>query len=375
MTWPPAPLDPDELAGVVRPFGASRMLPARAYTSAEVLGWEHRHLFAGTWSCLGRLAELPAQRGATVGDVPVLLTRTGDEVRAFANTCRHRGHELLPDGGSADGRVVVCPYHGWVYTVDGALAAAPRFRDVPGFDPAEHGLVPLPARVWHGWVFVNATGDAPPFEEYAGALTELVAPYAPDRLTLAARHSYEVRANWKLLHENYQECYHCPRIHPELCAVSPPDSGDNYDLPGAWVGGSMDLRDGMATMSVDGRSGGVPLPGVDQRRVRYLALLPDLLLSLHPDYVMTHRMRPVAPDRTRVECSWLMPGGVADPTYAVEFWDRTNRQDWAACESVQRGLASPHFRPGPFAPNEDAVHQWVTLVGRAYRGDPPWAGG
>jgi Rieske 2Fe-2S family protein len=102
--------------------------------------------------------------------------------------------------------------------------------------------------------------------------------------------------------------------------------------------------------------------------VHYFGLFPDLLISLHPDYVMTHRLRPLAPDHTRVECSWYAPDG-AD--HAVEFWDRTNRQDWNACESVQRGLASPHFRPGPFAPNEDAVHRWVRTIARAYQGNPP----
>jgi Rieske 2Fe-2S family protein len=259
--------------------------------------------------------------------------------------------------------------------LDGQLRTAPRFRDVPGFARADHGLLPLPLEVWHGWVFVNATGDAAPFTVHLGALPELVAPYAPETLKLAARHDYEVRANWKVIVENYHECYHCPQIHPELCAVSPPTSGDNYDLPGAWVGGSMDLRDGAETMSLDGRSAGSFLPGVDRRRVLYLALFPDLLLSLHPDYVMTHRLRPVAPDVTRIECSWYVEDGVADVAYAVEFWDRTNKQDWAACESVQRGLSSPHFRPGPFAPNEDAVHQWVTMIGHAYRGTPPWEQG
>jgi len=375
--WPPAPLAAGELDDAVRPFGESRMLPARAYTSPEVLAWELRHLFAGTWSCVGRLDELltgpTTQRAVVVGDIPVLLTRGGDGgLAAFANTCRHRGHELLPPGGSSAQRVVVCPYHAWVYGLDGELRSAPRFRDVPGFAPAEHGLVELPVRAWHGWAFVNATGDAAPFAEHAGALAGLVAPYAPERLALAARHEYDVRANWKVVVENYHECYHCPHIHPELCAVSPPASGDNYDLPGAWVGGAMELREHAETMSFDGRSRGAFLPGVDRRRVLYLSLLPDLLLSLHPDYVMTHVLRPVAPDTTRIECSWYVPDGVADASYAEEFWDRTNRQDWAACESVQRGLTSPHFRPGPFAPNEDAVHRWVTLIERAYRGNRPW---
>jgi glycine betaine catabolism A len=374
VVWPPAPVPADDVARAVRPFGESRMLPASAYTAPEVLAWELRHLFAGTWSCLGRLDEVlgGAARGVLAGDVPVLLTRDGDVVSALANTCRHRGHELLPAGGESARPVVVCPYHGWAYGLDGTLRAAPRFADGPDFRKDDHGLAPLPVEVWHGWVFVNGTGDAAPFAEHLGALAELVAPYAPERLRLAARHEYVVRANWKVVVENYHECYHCPHIHPELCAVSPPNSGDNYDLPGAWVGGVMDLRDHAETMSLDGRSHGVFLSDVDRRRVLYLALFPDLLLSLHPDYVMTHRLRPVGPDTTNIECSWLVPEQAGDIGYAEEFWDRTNRQDWAACESVQRGLASPHFQPGPLAPNEDAVHQWITMIGRAYQGQPPW---
>jgi Rieske 2Fe-2S family protein len=363
-SWPPAPIPEADLAGALRPFGEATMLPASAYTAPEVLGWERRHLFAGTWSCLGRADELlpgdVTQRAVLAGDVPVLLTLDG----AFANTCRHRGHELLAEGCTSDRDLVVCPYHAWAYRLDGSQRGAPGFR-ITG-----HDLVALPMTVWHGWAFVNATGDAPPFAEHAGALTSLVEPYAPERLTLAARHEYDVRANWKVIVENYHECYHCPLIHPELCAVSPPASGDNYDLPGAWVGGSMDLREHAETMSLDGRSGGAFIPGADRRRVHYFGLLPDLLISLHPDYVMTHRLRPLAPGRTGIECSWYVPEGVTDADYAVEFWDRTNRQDWTACESVQRGLASPHFRPGPFAPNEDAVHRWVHAITLAYLGRP-----
>ncbi len=392
----PAALDAADLAAALQPFGRSRMLPAAAYTSAAVLAWERRQLFAGGWTCVGRETELRApgpagngarrvraaastQRAVTVGDVPVLLTwPSGLSVRAFANTCRHRGHELLHDGEAADRRAVVCPYHAWSYDVNGALIGAPGFREVEGFEPAEHGLVELPARVWHGWVFVCAgvrknSPDVPGFETYVGELARLVEPYAPERLTLRARHTYEVAANWKVVGENYQECYHCPMIHPELCRVSPPESGENYDLPGAWVGGSMELRADAATMSMSGASEGSPLEGVDPHRVYYLALLPNLLLSLHPDYVMTHRLVPLAPDRTWVECSWYFAGAAVDPSYAVEFWDVTNRQDWAACESVQRGLSSPHFAPGPLAPTEDAVHQWVGMIGRAYRGTPPYA--
>jgi Rieske 2Fe-2S family protein len=245
---------------------------------------------------------------------------------------------------------------------------------VASFDPAAHGLVRLPLEVWYGWVFVNALASGPPLADHIGGLDSLVASYTPERLVRGASHGYVVSANWKVITENYHECYHCPLIHPELCDVSPPASGENFDLPGAWVGGSMDLREGADTMSLDGRSGGRPIDGVDPRQVLYLGLFPNLLISPHPDYVMTHRMTPLSPGRTQVECAWyFLPdddGAAPDASYAVDFWDRTNRQDWAACESVQRGLASPHFRPGPLAPNEDAVHQFVTTVARGYLGQP-----
>jgi Rieske 2Fe-2S family protein len=142
------------------------------------------------------------------------------------------------------------------------------------------------------------------------------------------------------------------------------------------MGGWMDLMPDATTMSLDGSSGGVAIPGltdVEMRTVMYAVAFPNLLISLHPDYVMTHTLRPLSADRTFVECSWAFPREVAerpgfDPSYAVDFWDLTNRQDWAACESVQRGLTSPHAIPGPMAPEEDGVYQFVSHVGRAYAG-------
>ena len=367
--FPSAPVDPVALDAALRPFGQSRTLPAAAFTDRDVLAWELRHLFAGSWTCLGRVGEVfggASQRALTVGDIGVLVTIDGEVARAFANVCRHRGHELLPDGGAADRLAVVCPYHGWAFRLDGTLSTATAMRGVPGFDPAEHGLVELPAVTWSGWLFVNATGGAPPFAEHLGEMDGLIRPYRAAELRLRAGHDYRVAANWKVIVENYQECYHCPQIHPELCRVSPPTSGDNWDLPGAWVGGSMELRDHAETMSADGKGAGFFIDGAPRRTVRYLALFPNLLISAHPDYVMTHRLWPVEPGVTEVECRWYFPEQITDPAYAVEFWDLTNRQDWAACESVQRGLSSPHFRPGPLAPNESAVHQWTTMIARAY---------
>jgi phenylpropionate dioxygenase-like ring-hydroxylating dioxygenase large terminal subunit len=189
-----------------------------------------------------------------------------------------------------------------------------------------------------------------------------------------ATHEYEIEANWKLVAENYHECYHCTNIHPELCRVTPPESGQAFEPTGLVIGGSMDLMVHAETMSLTGESGGVPMRGLDpaaRRTVLYLQVFPNLLLSPHPDYVLTHLLEPLSPGRTRVECQWLFPPEATsrpgfDPTYAVEFWDITNRQDWAACEGVQRGVTGRGYRQGPLSDAEGNVWQLVAVMARAY---------
>ncbi len=383
----PAPLDPGAVARSLAPFEESRMLPRAAYVDPAVFEWEKRHMFGGGWVCAGRSDQVAApgdMRAEPVGTGSVLLTRAEDGVlHAFANTCRHRGHELLPCGASAQQKVIICPYHSWTYALNGDLRAAAGFKNRPGFVTAEWGLVELPVTEWHGLVFVDESGHAGPLAAGLGSLEEYIAPYEMERLVVAGQHNYDAAANWKILTENYHECYHCPVIHPELCKVSPPKSGENLSAPGIWVGGWMHLRDGMATMSLDGSSSGAPLRGLDAtglRSVLYVGIFPNVLVSLHPDYVMVHRLIPVAPDRTKIECTWAFaPESLAkpgfDPGYAVEFWDLTNRQDWHACESVQRGLSSPHAVPGPLSREENAVYQFVTMVARGYQGERVWTTG
>jgi glycine betaine catabolism A len=382
--YPAAPIDQAALARSLRAFGESVMLPRDAYVDPAVFAWEQKHFFGAGWSCVGfssQLAQPGDQRAESVGAGGVLLTRDDDgALHAFANTCRHRGHELLPCGTSAQRNTVICPYHSWTYELSGGLRFAQGFKGRDGFDQSAWGLVELPVVDWHGLIFVDGSGQAPPLADSLRVLEDLVAPYEPERLVIGGRHEYDAAANWKILTENYHECYHCPVIHPELCRVSPPKSGANYPAQGAWVGGWMDLRDGMDTMSLDGTSLGVPLRGLDAtglRTVIYVNIFPNVLLSLHPDYVMTHRLVPLAVDRTMIECAWAFAPEAAgrpdfDPGYAVEFWDITNQQDWRACESVQRGLTSAHARPGPLSPDEDAVYQFVTMVARGYRGQPVW---
>ena len=232
-----------------------------------------------------------------------------------------------------------------------------------------------------GWVFARRDPEGLDPEQQFGNLWEHLAPWEPERLVVAARHSYEIAANWKLIHENYQECYHCSEIHPELCKVTPPDSGYSIDIQGLYVAGPMDLYEGVETMSLDGKSHGVRVRGLHDHQLRevgYFGIFPNLLISPHPDYVLTHRIEPLAPDRSFVECEWLFPPEALelegfDPAYAVDFWDVTNREDWAACESLQRAAASRGHRPGPMSTVwEGGVYMQVRMIADGYlRGDVP----
>ncbi|MBZ5715246.1 aromatic ring-hydroxylating oxygenase subunit alpha [Nannocystis pusilla] len=372
-----APVDPSALAQVLRPFGESEGLPREAYVSPAVHQWELGAFLDDAWVCVGRaqaLDQVGAQRAIRAGREGVLLVRDqSGEIRGFYNVCRHRAHELVQVGDCVRGRQIRCPYHGWVYELDGALRGQRRELE-------PRGLVPVRVEIWRGFVFVNLSGTAIPLKEWLGDLDALTAAHDLESLQIAATHSYELVANWKLVVENYHECYHCPLIHPQLCKVSPPNSGQNYSGAGAWIGGPMELMPHVETMSFDGKSVGAPLPRLSpaqRRSVFYYGVGANLLISLHPDYVLTHRLEPLAPDRTRVECQWLFhPDAIAapafSPAYAVDFWDMTNRQDWRAVESVHRGVSSRGFRPGVFASREQAVYEFVTRVARGYR-DGGWA--
>lgn len=376
-----APLSKEALQAVVAPFGENLTLPADAYLTQEVLDWEMESVFGSTWVCLGRADELvgPGQiRAVTVGSESVLLARDRDgRLSGFSNVCRHRGHELAPVGDAIDARLIRCPYHSWSYRFDGTLRAAPTFTQAPNFDMADYPLVGVEVTEYLGWAWVDLSGQAPPIETHFGNLAEVIAPYEPDRLVTAASHSYSIEANWKIVVENYNECYHCSSIHPELCEVTPPDSGVDHQPTGMWLGGTMDLKPHADTMSLDGKSRSVRLRGVDDqlaRNVYYLTVMPNLLLSPHPDYVMTHILTPVSTRQTHVECSWLFPPEALenpsfDPAYAVDFWDITNREDWAACEAVMRGVQNRGYRPGPLSTWEGTVYQFFSVMGHLYLGE------
>ncbi|MGH2572784.1 MAG: aromatic ring-hydroxylating oxygenase subunit alpha [Actinomycetota bacterium] len=377
----PVPLDSILLERCTAIFSEARTLPAQAYLSPEVFAWEGARFFETSWLCAGRsgdLSEPGDQRAVRIGSDAVLLVRGKEgELRGFFNTCRHRGHELLPFGEEPVSRGYIrCPYHSWTYGLDGSFRTAPGFADRPAFEPGdpEHGLVPVRVEEWGGWVFANCSEEAPDLMEHVGNLDQALQAYEPQRLVIEAAVDYEVQADWKVISENYHECYHCENIHPELCRVTPTDSGVQFVPTGLVVGGSMDLMDQAETMSLTGESRGVSFRRLDERRrreVHYFQLLPNLFISAHPDYVLTHLLEPVAAGRTRVRCQWLFPPEARatenfDPSYAVEFWDLTNRQDWSACEGVQRGATGRGYRQAPLSSAEVGVYQFMAVVARSY---------
>src|SRR5579864_743888 len=210
------PLEQARLRGALAPFGASTGLPGEAYTSAQTWAWERRYFFQDSWVCVGRAADLPRpgdRRAVEAGGETALLVRDSEgTLQAFFNVCRHRGHELLQAGQAESGERIACPYHGWEYALDGRLRTAPRLGRRTSFEVGDHGLAPMRLEVWHGWVFLNAGGQAPRLSDYLGNLDQYVSAHAPAGLVSAARQTYVVAANWKLIGENYHECYHCLQI-------------------------------------------------------------------------------------------------------------------------------------------------------------------
>jgi Rieske 2Fe-2S family protein len=362
----------EELAPTLRPLLEASLLPQRAYTDETVADWEARHLFLGGWICVGHVSasvERGSYRTAEVAGESMLFV--GE--RGFHNVCRHRGSRLLT-AKEGTTRRLQCPYHGWTYGFDGTLQNARYTEELHDFDPACNGLRHIRTETLGGLLFADPSGQAPALADHVGSLAGELDRYRTADLVRAARIDYDVEANWKTIVENYSECLHCPGVHPELSRLSHYRSGQDYEGPGAWCGGSMTLNDHVATMSTNGGSATRPnIAGVDPRKVLYFAIFPNGLISLHPDYVMLHTLWPRGAGRTEVVCEWFFepetmerPG--FDHTDAVEFWDLVNRQDWRVCELSQLGLGSAGYTPGRYTQVEGTVHAFDRMVAERYRG-------
>jgi glycine betaine catabolism A len=341
----------------------ARTLEGRFYHDPEIFAQERERIFARDWICIGRFEELVRAGDYVVagvaGESLIVVRGKDDRVRAFYNVCRHRGTRMCTEArGRFDGSIQ-CPYHAWTYALDGALQSARTMSDVPGFERADHPLHEAALAAWEGFVFVSLAREPEPFAQAFGPLIGRFARWEIGELRTAGTIEYDLACNWKLVFQNYSECYHCPLLHPQLDALSPSDSGRNDLVEGAFLGGYSELRgDGTSlTTTGAGRSPLGTVAGDELKRVYYYTIFPSLLLSLHPDYVMAHYVVPIAPDRTKVTCAWLFDRAAIaepgfDPSGAVDFWDLTNRQDWRINELTQLGTASRAYAPGSYADGE-----------------------
>jgi Rieske 2Fe-2S family protein len=364
-----------------------RTLPTAWYRNRAVFQVERERIFCREWIAACRADELPQPGDHQVLDVAgesVLLVRNrAGHLHAFYNVCRHRGSRLCRaagdapavgrvalKGGMTAGRLIVCPYHQWSYDLDGALVSAPHMAAVTGFDKRDYHLHPVGVATWGGFVFVHLTpAEAAGLDAPMAALTERVARYSLANLRIGATVRYQVAANWKIICENYNECYHCGGVHPELCEVVPSfRQGGGADLD--WSRG-IPHREGAYTFTRSGTTTRRPLPGLNEdEKVRHKGELiyPNLFLSLSCDHVAAFVLQPRAADRTDILCHFLFEAQAIDdpafdPSDAVEFWDLVNRQDWTVCESVQEGIGARVHSHGYFAPMEDwnlDIRRYVT---------------
>jgi glycine betaine catabolism A len=357
-----------------RTAAGARALPGQYYTSQAVFAREMEHVFGARWLYAGRLDGLERPGSYALFELgtrshalelvrpeSVLIVRgEDDQVRAFYNVCRHRGARLCTTGGEAQGRIR-CPYHAWSYGLDGRLVGAPNMSDVAGFDRAEHSLVPVASAVWEGFVLINLAKSPAPLEQAFAPILGAFTAWQLPRLVVGQRVEYDVAANWKLLFQNYNECYHCPTIHPALNQLTPYLGAANDFQEGEILGGPMQIAQQDGSMTESGHLCAPPLvSGPERQRVHYYTIFPNFFLSLHPDYALIHRLEPLAIDRTRVVCEWLFdPGARSQPGFApeqaVQFWDRVNREDWHVCELAQQGVVSRGYVPGPYAELESVV--------------------
>jgi len=340
----------------------ARPLPRESYISPDIFAAEQERIFAAQWNCVGRASRLTAPGDYLVrsiaGESIVVVRGQDGVIRAFFNVCRHRGTQLCTEPFGRVGGVIQCPYHAWTYGIDGALVGAPHMHDVAGFDRTAYSLHAAAVAERDGFVFVSIAAAPSPFSEWFAPLADRLRRFRLADLEIGHRAEYDVHANWKLVFENYSECLHCPVIHPELAARLPYDSGANDLVEGPFLGGYMAIAAPHESATMSGRSCAPAISPDEARRAYYYSVMPNVLLSIHPDYVNYYLLTPLAPDRTRVESEWLFRAPAVNPSDAIEFWDVVNRQDWRIIEQSQRGIVSRRYVPGPYSPRESISAAW-----------------
>jgi phenylpropionate dioxygenase-like ring-hydroxylating dioxygenase large terminal subunit len=342
-------------------------LPACYFTDPELFQRERERFFFHRWICAGREERIARPGDYFLCDVAgesVIVTRdTSGQVRAFYNVCRHRGARLCSEPEGAFAARVTCPYHAWSYALDGSLAGAPHM-DQPGFCREDYPLHSVHAEVWEGHVLLHLGSPVESAAVKLAPLAQKFAAWKMPELRLHKRIVYDVKANWKLIILNYNECLHCPAVHPALNPLTDYLGADNEPSTSDYIGGVMTLRSTADTMSLGGslhgRSVFPELNEAQRKWAAYYAIYPNFLLALHPDYMLTHLLWPKAVDRTEIVCEWhFHPDQMSKPDFqaddAVAFWDQVNREDWHVSELSQQGISSRAYVPGPYSKREELL--------------------
>jgi len=346
----------------------AKTLPQRYFVSPDLFEQEQEKIFSKQWMLVGHQSQI-AKPGDyfvqdVIGESLIVIRDKSGEIHGFFNVCRHRGTRLKEEAcGHAS--VIQCPYHAWTYGLDGRLIGAPHMDEVAGFDKTDYLLHGVNPALWEGFIFVNLADALTPLEKVFAPLAGKFSHWNLPQLCSAKRIEYDVRANWKLIFENYSECYHCPGVHPALSKLTPYDTAENDLAEGPFLGGFMPITKGHS-LTMSGNACALPVGDIsaeDFHRVFYYSIFPNMLLSLHPDYVMVHQLWPKSPERTLILCNWFFhPEAFGrenfHPDDAIEFWDMTNRQDWHVCELSQQGIASRAYEPGPYSPRESIPAAW-----------------
>jgi glycine betaine catabolism A len=382
-------LDLHRIAALVAGRRPGHSLPQALYNDADVLDFDMEAVFGRSWTLAGFTCEIPRPRGTLsvlVGRSPVVITRDKDgALRAFHNSCRHRGAQVCADGAGARARLT-CPYHQWVYALDGTLVHARNMGEA--FDPREHGLRPVHVEEVAGALFVCLAASPPPFARFREHLEPLLAPHRLDRAKLAHQNTLVEKGNWKLVMENARECYHCGVGHPELCLTFPiaDANGEHFadendprhqayaarcDAAGLgrgpfdgpwWQVERFPLNEGQLSLTMDGKlacrklmiAGDEP----DVGSLRW-AIEPHSFCHSTADTTVYFSAMPTATNETLVTCKWLVhedavEGVDYDVERLTELWNVTNRQDRDLVENNQRGVNSVGYTPGPYSASDES---------------------
>lgn len=368
--------DPRHYRALRRPLLDAETMPAWCYTSDVFYRREVERIFHKIWNFVGaadRLGKAGDYFTLTFAGVPVVILRGKDgELRAFANSCRHRGSALLDGTGNC--RLIVCPYHSWSYHLDGTLAGAPEMQKTRDFDPNEYGLLPIRIDSWGGFLFINFDRDAAPLADYLGDLPERVAPYRLAEMACARRKEYVMECNWKLFVENAKESYHIATVHRQTINKYASarssgywieDANGEYCTTFAQHEGSMALLKGDAGFPTIESLAGLREAGGTRAPLIY----PSTYLACTIDCAWYLELHPLGPGRTRLIHGALFPKSrLARPDFEeiaknyYKRWDITIEEDIVASERQQRGLDSSFATPGRFSYRESLVHQidnWI----------------